>query len=425
MSEHTAASAPTQPTRVGALGHVRICDLSGQLAGAGATRLLAAFGAEVIRVEDPVRQGTWDILRGAPPYRDERRGIELGGAFNNHNVNKLGVTLNLRTERGRELLGRLIAVSDVVTENFAAGVMARLGFPYDEMRRLRPDIIYVSNSGFGATGPYASFKSWGPAVQALCGLSALSALADQEPAGIGLSYMDHHGANFMALAVLAALFSRQRTGEGRWIDLSCTDAGATLLGPHVLDVTVNGRCPSKRPDFDSNRCEAGVSAPHGVYPCTGDDEWIALECRDDHDWGALRDEIAQPWANDTRFATAAGRFAHHDELDELLGRWTAQHDKHDLAARLQRRGVAAAAVLRPGERVDVDPSTAHWGLWPEVTHPEIGSVRVDGIPLHLSAHDWSITSAAPTLGQHNDVVFGGLLGVSDDELASLREEGVL
>ena len=154
-----------------ALGHIRICDFTGQLAGAGATRFLAAFGAEVIRVEDPVSEGRWDILRGIPPYKDERRGNEFSGAFNNHNVEKRHITLNLRTEQGKDLLRRLVAVSDVVAENFSAGVLERWGFGYDDLTAIKPDIIYVSNSGFGHTGPYAGYKTWGPIVQAVSGLT--------------------------------------------------------------------------------------------------------------------------------------------------------------------------------------------------------------------------------------------------------------
>ncbi|MGD9794534.1 MAG: CoA transferase, partial [Acidimicrobiia bacterium] len=146
------------PIRSSALAGVRICDLSGQLAGAGSTRTLAAFGAEVIRVEDPVEQGRWDILRGVFPFIDSRRGNEFGGAFNNHNVEKLGVTINMRTERGKQLLADLIASSDVVTENFSAGVLARWGFTYERMCEIKPDIIYVSNCGFGQTGPYAAYR---------------------------------------------------------------------------------------------------------------------------------------------------------------------------------------------------------------------------------------------------------------------------
>ena len=249
-----------------ALGHVTICDLSGQLAGAGSTRYLAAFGARVIRVEDPVRQGRWDIIRGTIPHVDERRGIELGGGFNNHNVEKLGVTINLRLESGRDLFRRLVEVSDVVTENFAAGVMAKLGFPYEELRRIKPDLIYVSNSGFGNDGPYAGFKTFGPIVQAVCGLTFGVGRADGPPAGWGFSYMDHMGADLMALAVLAGLAHRHRTGEGQWIDMSCTEAGLGLTGPDLLDYTVNGR-PLRRPGMpDSNHSDQPPMAPHNIYP---------------------------------------------------------------------------------------------------------------------------------------------------------------
>ena len=152
-----------------ALENIRICDFTGQLAGAGATKILAAFGAEIIRVEDPVNKGKWDILRGVPPWVGEARGLEAGGAFNNHNSGKLGITLNLRDERAREMLRDLVRVSDAVTENFAAGVMDRLGFGYKDLCEIREDIIYVSNNGFGATGPYSSYKSWGPIAQAMSG----------------------------------------------------------------------------------------------------------------------------------------------------------------------------------------------------------------------------------------------------------------
>ena len=179
-----SARPPARPT---ALGHIRICDLSGQLAGAGATRFLAAFGAQVIRVEDPVKQGKWDIIRGSIPFKDERRGINLGGSFNNHNVEKLGVTLNLRDPRGKELLRRLVAVSHAVTENFAAGVMERLGFGYEALKAIRPDIVYVSNSGFGHGGPYSRYKTFGPIVQAVSGLTFANGLPGQAPAGFASS----------------------------------------------------------------------------------------------------------------------------------------------------------------------------------------------------------------------------------------------
>lgn len=408
-----------------ALGHIRICDFSGQLAGAGATRYLAAVGAQVIRVEDPVRKGRWDILRGTPPFIDERRGLELSGAYNNHNVGKLGVTINLRTDEGRDLLRRLVSISDVVTENFAAGVMDRLGFGWDALQAIRPDLVYVSNSGFGATGPYRSYKTWGPIVQACCGLSFLSGIAGMPTAGIGYSYMDHHGGNFMALAVLAGLVHRNRTGEGQWIDMSCTEAGATLCGPAVLDYTVNGRPLRREGAPDSNHSQAPLMAPHQVYATAGEDEWIAIACRHDDDWARLAALVGEPWAAEERFGSLAGRLAFEAELDELLAAWTAPAERYELEARLQRVGVPAAAVARPVDRIERDPNTSAFGLWPEVEHAEIGRVRVDGIPVHLSDTDWRIEQGAPLLGQHNQEVFGEILGLDDAELDRLTAAGAI
>jgi benzylsuccinate CoA-transferase BbsF subunit len=408
-----------------ALSHIRICDLTGQLAGAGATRALAAFGAEVIRVEDPTKQGRWDILRGVPPFIDERRGLELGGGFNNHNVEKKGVTINLKDPRGRELFADLVRVSDAVTENFAAGVMDRLGLGYDDLREIRRDIIYVSNSGFGHTGPYAAFKTWGPVVQAICGLTFMSGLPGLPSAGYGYSYMDHHGGNFMAIAILAALAYRNRTGEGQWIDMSCTEAGATLLGPQLLDHAVNGR-PLRRPGMPhSNHSQTPAMAPHNIYATAGDDNWIAIACRDDSDWRALAGFLGEPWASEARFAGVAGRLEHEPDLDALIGTWCRLRERFSLAAQLQAAGVPAAAVQQPPDRIDHDPNTAAWGLWPTVTHPEMGEVRVDGLPVHLSETDWAIRRGAPCLGEHNEEVLVGLLRRDRAEVEALHAEGVV
>jgi len=415
----------TDEQRAGALGHLTICDLSGQLAGAGATRFLAAFGARVIRVEDPVRMGMWDILRGTIPYVDDRRGINLGGGFNNHNVEKLGVTINLRTEAGRDLLRRLVAVSDVVTENFSAGMMAKLGFSYDELRTIKPDIVYVSNCGFGHTGPYASFKTFGPIVQAVCGLTFEVGAPDAPPASWGFSYMDHMGANVMALAVLAAVAYRNRTGEGQWVDMSCTDAGLGLTGPDLLDYTVNGR-PLRRPGMpDSNHSDHPPMAPHGIYPTDEDDRWVAIAVRDDDDWRAFGAVCTEAWAADARFTTLAGRLAAQEELDRLVGTWTAARSRDDVATSLRAAGVPAAPVAMSEDRIDHDADNSAWGMFPVAHHDEIGDVRVDGIPAHLSATDWRIDHGAPLLGQHNREVFCGLLGLTDEEFAALEDGGVL
>ena len=408
-----------------ALGAFRICDFTGQLAGAGATRWLAAFGAEVIRIEDPVREGRWDILRGTPPFVDERRGIDMGGAFNNHNAGKYGITLNLRTEKGKDILERLVAVSDVVSENFAKGVLERWGFGYERLREIKPDIVYVSNCGFGHRGPYSDFKTWGPIVQAVSGLTFTNGLPDREPAGWGYSFMDHTGAYYMAIAILLALLHRQRTGEGQWVDLACTESALTLHGPALLDWTVNRR-PTRRPGQPhSNRSQWPPMAPHGIYPCAGDDEWVAIACRNEADWQALGGAIDEDWCRSDGFADLNGRIDAQDELDAALGAWTAPRGKRDVETMLRDAGVPVAAVAKPAERIDEDPSTARFGLWPTVPHAKMGDVRVDGQPVHFSKTDWRLTRGGPCLGEHNEEVLTGLLGFAADEVAELREEGVI
>jgi benzylsuccinate CoA-transferase BbsF subunit len=419
---------PQAPTPQ-ALSHIRVCDFTGQLAGAGATRWLATFGAEVIRIEDPTNQGRWDILRGSPPFKDERRGIEYGSGFNNHNVNKLGVTIDARTDAGKELIADLVAISDVVAENFAAGVMERMGFGYDRLRELRPDVVYVSNCGFGHTGPYRPFKSWGPIAQAVSGVTHQSGLNGEPPAGWGYSYLDHTGGYYMAIAILMALVHRDRTGEGQWVDMSCTEAGANLHGADLLDHTVNGRSLRADDRPDSNHASSPEMAPHGVWACRGDDNWVAIACRDDDDWQALLAVAGEAGTDagltDERFATAGGRLAAQPELDRAMAEWCATANRWDLEDDLQSVGVPAAAVRRPGERIDGDIATGAWGLWPMIDHPAMGGVRVDGQPVHFSATDWSITSGAPMLGQHNRYVIGELLGRSPAEIERLEDEGVI
>jgi crotonobetainyl-CoA:carnitine CoA-transferase CaiB-like acyl-CoA transferase len=408
-----------------ALGHLRICDFTGQLAGAGATKWLAALGAEVIRIEDPVTLGLWDILRPMPPFVDDRRGPDFGGGFNNHNVEKYGITLNLRTERAREILAEIVKRSDVVSENFAKGVLERWGFGYERLRQLKPDIIYVSNCGFGHRGPYSDFKTWGPIVQAMSGLTFLSALPGQEPAGWGYSYMDHTGGMYMAIAILLALVHRQRTGEGQWVDMACTDTGLTLAGTSILDYTVNGRPARREGSPDSNHSTSPAMAPHGIYPCQGDDEWIGIACRSDDDWRRLAAKIDAAWAREAKLASLAGRFAAQAALDANVAAWARGFEKYALARELQSVGVPAAAVAKPEERIDQDPSTAAWGLWPTVEHSKMGRVRVDGLPVHLSRTDWKMERGGPCLGEHTELVLGKLLGMSPEDVAKLRAEGVV
>jgi benzylsuccinate CoA-transferase BbsF subunit len=406
-----------------ALNKVRICDFTGQLAGAGATKILAAFGAEVIRVEDPVHRGKWDILRGVPPWVGDARGLEAGGAFNNHNAGKLGVTLNLRDARAKELLRELVAVSDAVTENFAAGVMERLGFGYEDLRQIREDIVYVSNNGFGATGPYTSFKSWGPIAQAVSGLTYTSGLPGLPPAGWGYSFMDHTGGYYMATAVLMALLHRRRTGEGQWVDLACIEAAGTLNGVATLDATVNQRPMRRQGMPNSNRSQSPRMAPHGIWPTKGHDNWIAIAVRDDQEWKILSEIIGETWSRDDRWTRLETRLHDEDELERLLTTWTVNQNRQELAQELVDAGVPAAPVLKPQERIEFDQRTSE--LWVTVEHTEVGQSKVEGLPVRLSETPWSITRGAACLGEHNQYVFGEILGLGNAEIETLAEEGVI
>jgi crotonobetainyl-CoA:carnitine CoA-transferase CaiB-like acyl-CoA transferase len=229
----------------------------------------------------------------------------------------------------------------------------------------------------------------------------------------------------MALALLAAVAHRNRTGEGQWVDMSCTEAGLTLTGPDLLDYTVNGR-PLRRPGRpDSNHSDEPPMAPHGVYPTAEEDRWIAIACRDDDDWARFRSVCTESWAADARFVTVAGRLAAQAELDRLVAAWTAGADRYRLSAELRAVGVPAAPVAMSEDRIEGDPDNAEWGLFPVAHHQVIGDVRVDGVPAHLSGTDWAIERGAPLLGQHNREVLCGLLGVTGDEYTELERAGVL
>jgi benzylsuccinate CoA-transferase BbsF subunit len=424
MGEGLAPGMGNASRHTGALDRIRICDLSGQLAGAGATRVLAAFGAQVIRIEDPVTKGLWDIVRQIGPYVHGDHGPDGGSGFINHNVEKLGITLNLRTARGKELLAELVRVSHAVTENFAAGVMDRLGFGYEQLRALRPDVVYVSNCGFGHSGPKKPFKSWGPIAQAVSGLTHTSRLDGPEPAGWGYSYMDHGGAYIMAIGLLAALYHQRRTGEGQWVDVACIEAGIAMAGPVTLDATVNGRDLRGDGQVSSNRSASPAMAPHGIYPCDADDTWVAIACRHDDDWAALAKAIGEPWTAESGLADLDGRLLSQDALDAGVAAWTVRRSRDDVVAVVRAAGVPVAPVLRPSERA-VEAENLAWGLWPTVEHHKHGTVRADGLPVHLSATEWRLERAGPVLGEHNERVLSEVLGLSSAEIGTLADEGVI
>jgi crotonobetainyl-CoA:carnitine CoA-transferase CaiB-like acyl-CoA transferase len=237
--------------------------------------------------------------------------------------------------------------------------------------------------------------------------------------------MDHTGAYFMAMAIMMALHHRNVTGEGQWVDLSCTEAACTLNGPALLDATVNGR-PLRRPRMpDANRSQFPPMAPHNIYRAEGDDNWIAIACRSDEEWVTMREFIGDRWATDPRFDRISGRIEWQDELDANMTAYASTRDRFTLAESIRALGIPATAIQRPEERVDKDPNTEAWGLWPTVTHTLMGEVRVDGLPVHLSETDWRLERGAGCLGEHNEQVYGEILGMPASEIADLRTDGVI
>jgi crotonobetainyl-CoA:carnitine CoA-transferase CaiB-like acyl-CoA transferase len=314
----------------------------------------------------------------------------------------------------------------VLTENFAPGVMERWGLTEEHVRELRPDVIYARMSGFGHDGPHHRYKSYGPVVQAVSGLTHISGLPGREPSGWGLSYMDNQAAYYNAIALLAAVFGRTATGLGTDIDVSAVEAGVELLGPLLLDVQVNGRS-TRTPGFPTgNRLEHPNAAPHGVYPCAGEDRWIAIAVFDDAEWQGLVTALGTPeWAADARFADQPARFAHQDELDERIAARTRSEDRHDLMHRLQAAGVRAAAVQDARDLAETDPQIAEHGTFFELDHPVIGPATFEGLPFraaHLRADHWR---SAPLLGEDNEYVLAQVLGKSEAEIAALAEAGVI
>ena len=285
---------------------------------------------------------------------------DMGGQFNNKNPGKRGISLNVRHPKGLEIARRLVAMSDIVAEGFSPGVLDSWGLGYDALRAIKPDIIYVQQSGMGAQGTYGRFRTVGPVANSFAGLSEMSGLPEPAmPAGWGYSYLDWMGAYSFALAMLTGLYHRDRTGEGQWIDASQTEVGLFINGTTLLDWSANDRIWSRI----GNRSPYKPAAPHGAYPCAGDDRWIAIACFDDAEWRALAEVARHPeWLADARFANLAGRLAHQDALDAAVGEWTRTGDAYAMMHALQKAGVPAGVCQTAEDRCDHDPQLAELGM---------------------------------------------------------------
>ena len=316
---------------------------------------------------------------------------------------------------------RLLEASDIVANNFAAGVMDKLGLGAADCAAIRPGVIYLAMSMQGSEGPQRDFRGTGSSIAALTGIQALSGLPDRIPAGTGTNYPDHlPNPCHAAFAVLAALRHRRRTGQGQFIDFAQTEPMLSLLGPTFLDLTVNGRLQERRGN------DHPWAAPHGVYPCQGDDRWIAITVMDDTQWAALVEAMGQPpWALLARWQTQPQRHRDRHALDELLAEWTRGQDAQTLMCELQSRGVPAGAVQDAHDVTRVDPQLAHRGHWVRLPHAEMGESIYNNLPFRFSRTPVRPTRPAPLLGEHTREVLRDLLGYSDEEIDELFSQQVL
>jgi benzylsuccinate CoA-transferase BbsF subunit len=395
---------------------VRVADFTWVWAGPFCTLQLAHLGAEVIRVESANRTCVTRLL---PPFADGEPGVNRSGYFNQYNQGKRSLALDLKRPEALQVALDLVAQSDVVCENFAAGVMDRMGLGYERLSEIKPDVIMISLSGYGAIGPEHEFVSYGPAQVPLSGMSSLTGYKDWPPMHVGLSYGDPTAGLHGAVAVLAALLHRARTGEGQYIDLSQEEACIAVLGEGILEQTIAGSQPPR----DGNRDPQ--MAPHGVFPSAGEQRWVAVAARDDEEWGRLARAVgAAELAADARFATLEARKRSEDELERILSQWTRARSAEEATAILQAAGVPSF-VSMSNRDLSEDEHLNRSGLFVQLEHPEVGARQHVGMPWRMSGTPCAVRRPAPCLGEATDYVLADLLGYDVARIAELRRSGVL
>ncbi len=395
---------------------IRVADFTWVWAGPFATMQLAHLGAEVIRVET---QSRICVTRRIPPWADGQPGVNRSGYFNQYNQGKRSLLLNLRKPEGIAIAKKLISVSDIVAENFAAGVMDRLGLGYQELCKIKPDIIMIAMSGYGATGPEKDYVSYGPAQVPMSGLSSLTGFPGFPPMHVGFSYGDPNGGLHGAFAVLCALMYRARTGRGQYIDLSQWETSVTLVHEGLMEQVMNHTQPPRMGNRDP------YMAPHGLFRCLGEDSWVSIAVESEEEWQGLCKGMGQPeLASDPRFATLEARKKNEDELEKLINAWTENLTASEVTSKLQAAGVAAFPALTNKELAE-DLHMRGRGFFAELPHPEVGVRQHAGIPWQMSETPCRVRRPAPLLGQDTDYVMREILGYSAKEVEALKEKEVL
>lgn len=397
------------------LNGVRVIDFTWIGAGSYTTKLLADLGADVVKIETSTRL---DTLRLAKPYKDKVPGINRSGYFADRNSSKRSITVNIKEPEGLALAKRLIADAHVVTNNFTPGVMDKLGLGYDVVRGIQPRIIFAAMSMQGGTGPDRNDLGYGLTIGAVTGLQHLTGLPDREPAGTGTNFPDHiPNPTHAAFAILAALRHQRRTGMGQSIDIAQTEPTIAMIGPAVMDYFVNGVVQNR----NGNR--HAQFAPQGVFPCKGEDRWIAITVQTDAQWRALCQalELTVP----SEWDGAAQRRQNADAIEAMLSSACAKWDNVKLAEVLQAAGLAAGQVQDARDVLDNDPQLRARGHWVQLNHPEMGPSTYNSAPFRFSGAESAPSSPAPLLGQHTYQVAQELLGLDEAQVTTLIKENIL
>ncbi|MBI2865574.1 MAG: CoA transferase [Chloroflexi bacterium] len=409
-------SAAEPYRRKGILTGVKIVDFSWVGAGPQVSRELANHGAQVIRVECHKFP---DMLRLTPPYKDTIAGLNRSGLGMCFNTSKYSVCLRLDKPRGREIAKRLIKRSDIMLQSMSAGVMARWGLDYESVREFKPDIIYYSTTQPGLVGPYRTFEGNGYHGAAYAGFEAVAGYRDLCPDGVPSAYTDLICPWYGVVFLLGALARKRRTGEGTLLDQSQWEAGVHFLGPAILDYIVNGRVATPLGNRDPDNC------PQGVFPCRGDDRWVAVAVEDDRQWEAFSAVVGERWIRDARFATFPRRKENEDELEKLIEEWTKNKLAEEVMQMLQDAGVPAGVVQNSQDLVDYDPQMKHRRAYQWLEHRVIGRALHNTPAYRLAKTPHHLLKAGPIIGEDNDYVYKEVLGLGDDEIGDLYAEGVI
>ena len=394
---------------------IRVADFTWVLTGPLITSTLSAYGAEVIKIEGRSRP---DLFRITAPFKDGIQGVNRGGRFNWSNTGKLSIALNLGHPQGVEIAKKIIARSDIVVENFSGGAMENMGLGYEELQKVKPDIIMLSTCMQGQTGPHATHPGFGNQLTALSGFNYITGWPDRQPVPLG-AYTDNIAPHFNVVLILAALDYRRRTGRGQYFDLSQYEAGVHFMAPLILDYAVNHRVAKRM----GNRCP--YAAPHGVYRCRGEDRWCSIAVFNDEEWASFCRVIGNPeWTSNPKFTTFLARKENEDELEKLIEEWTSNYSAEEVMTLMQTGRVSAGVVRNFQEILEDDPQLKHRHSHCKLEHSEIGEYIAPGPLFKLSGSACEV-QPAPLLGQHNEYVLKDILGLSDDEVANLVIDGVI